>query len=144
MENKQKQPMPLNVKVVKSRTPVIKADTAVQITKNEAYNAGDWITPPLELNGLRSLVRNSTILPQCVRAYKNNVAGFGIGVRYKDDITETEEAAAEFTRAQSIIELLNIEQDTKKVFEDVIEAREIYGISYIEVIRNIAGDVVQI
>ena len=30
------------------------------------------------------------------------------------------------------------------MFEDIIEARETYGISYLEVIRNIAGEVVQI
>jgi len=52
--------------------------------------------------------------------------------------------AAEFSRAQEIIELLNIEQDTKEVFEDIIEARETYGIAYLEVIRNVAGEVVQI
>ena len=52
--------------------------------------------------------------------------------------------AEEFQRAEEIIELLNIEQDTKEVFEDLIEARETYGISYLEVIRNIAGEVVQI
>ena len=52
--------------------------------------------------------------------------------------------AAEFERAEEIIELLNLEQDTKEVFEDIIEAREIYGISYLEVIRNVAGEVQQI
>ena len=52
--------------------------------------------------------------------------------------------AAEFKRAEEIVELLNTEQDTKEVFEDVIEARETYGIAYLEVIRNLAGEVVQI
>lgn len=132
------------VKAVQPAQPVEKADTSTQVTQQEAYNAGDWITPPLDLKGLRVLVKNSSILPQCVRAYKNNIAGFGIGVRYKDDIEETPEMAAEFERAEEIIELLNLEQDTKEVFEDIIEAREIYGISYLEVIRNVAGEVQQI
>lgn len=133
----------MRVQIVKAQ-PVKKADTSTQVTQQEAYNAGDWITPPLDLKGLRVLVKNSSILPQCVRAYKNNIAGFGIGVRYKDDIEETPEMAAEFERAEEIIELLNLEQDTKEVFEDIIEAREIYGISYLEVIRNVAGEVQQI
>ena len=132
------------VKAAQPAQPVEKADTSTQVTQQEAYNAGDWITPPLDLKGLRVLVKNSSILPQCVRAYKNNIAGFGIGVRYKDDIEETPEMAAEFERAEEIIELLNLEQDTKEVFEDIIEAREIYGISYLEVIRNVAGEVQQI
>ena len=52
--------------------------------------------------------------------------------------------AAEFERAQEIIELLNTEQDTKEVFEDLIAARETYGIAYLEIIRNLAGEVQQI
>lgn len=132
------------IKEQRQQAPIEKAENSVQLTEQEVYNAGDWITPPNDLRGLRNLVKHSTILPQCIRAYKNNIAGFGIGVRYKDDTEETPEMAAEFTRAEEIIELLNIEQDTKEVFEDVVEARETYGISYLEVIRNVANEVVQI
>ncbi len=135
----------MQVRIIKEQPlPVEKADVSLQVTQQEAYNAGDWITPPNDLRGLRNLVKNSTILPQCIRAYKNNIAGFGIGVKYIEDIEETPEMAAEFKQAEDIIELLNLEQDTKEVFEDIIEARETYGIAYLEVIRNIAGEVVQI
>ncbi|KAB0577241.1 PBSX family phage portal protein [Fusobacterium naviforme] len=132
------------IKEQKQEQPVTKADTSTQVTTQDAFNAGDWITPPLDLRGLKRLVKNSTILPQCIRAYKNNICGFGIGVRYIDDVDETPEMAAEFKRAEEVIELLNIEQDTKEVFEDLIEARETYGIAYLEVIRNMADEVVQI
>ena len=134
------------VRIIKEQrqAPIEKADTSVQLSEHEAYNAKDWITPSNDLRGLRNLVKNSTILPQCIRAYKNNIAGFGIGVRYTVDTDETPEMAEEFSQAQEIIELLNIEQDTKEVFEDIVEARETYGISYLEVIRNLAGEVVQI
>lgn len=136
----------VQVRIIKERSaaPVEKADTPLQLSPQEARTAGDWITPPADLRGLRNLVKQSTILPQCIRAYKNNIAGFGIGVRYIEDAEETPEMAAEFKRAEEIIELLNTEQDTKEVFEDVIEAREIYGIAYLEVIRSLAGEVVQI
>lgn len=135
----------MQVHIIKEQQlPVEKADTSVQITQQEGYNAGEWIIPPNDFRGLRNLVKNSTILPQCVRAYKNNIAGFGIGVKYIEDTKETPEMIAEFKQAEEIIELLNIEQDTKEVFEDIIEAREIYGISYLEVIRNMSGEVVQI
>lgn len=121
-----------------------KADVSTQVAPQDAFNAGDWIAPPNDMRGLRALVKHSTILPQCIRAYKSNIAGFGIGVRYMEDVEETSEMAAEFTKAEEIIELLNTEQDTKEVFEDIIEARETYGIAYLEVIRNVAGDVTQI
>lgn len=127
-----------------AQEPVAKADTSTQVTTQDAFNAGDWITPPLDMRGLKRLVKNSSILPQCIRAYKNNICGFGIGVRYIEDVEETPEMAAEFKRAEEVIELLNIEQDTKEVFEDLVEARETYGIAYLEVIRNLADEVVQI
>ena len=67
-----------------------------------------------------------------LRAYKDNIAGFGIGVRYAEDVKESDEANAEYNRMAQIIELLNTEQDTKEVFEDLIEARETYGVAYLE------------
>ena len=62
---------------------------------------------------MHDLVRESTILPQCIRAYKDNIAGFGIGVRYAEDVKESDEANVEYNRMAQIIELLNTEQDTK-------------------------------
>lgn len=134
------------VRIIKeqAQTPIAKADNSTQITTQEAYNAADWINPAIDPLGLKTMVKHSTILPQCIRAYKNNIAGFGIGVRYVDDEAETPERAAEFQQLQEVLELLNVEQDTKEVFEDLIEARETYGISYMEVIRDFAGDVVQV
>lgn len=129
------QPEDINIK---------KADVSTQVTEESVYNAGEWIEPPMNLEGFKVLVNESSILPQCIRAYKNNIAGFGIGVRYAVDDKETPEMAAEYKRAEEIIELLNTEQDTKEVFEDMIEAREIYGVAYLEVIRNLAGEVIQI
>ena len=137
----------MQVRIIKEQRrqePIEKAETSTQVSEQEVYAAADWISPPTDLHGLRNLVEGSTILPQCIRAYRNNIAGFGIGVRYIEDTSETKEMAAEFSRAKEIIELLNTEQDTKEVFEDIIEARETYGIAYLEVIRNLAGEVVQI
>lgn len=123
---------------------VKKADTSTQIEAQDAFNSGEWISPPIDQRTLAKMVSESSILPQCIRAYKNNIAGFGIGVRYNVDEEETKDMAAEYTRMEEIIELLTIEQDTKEVFEDLIEARETYGVAFLEVIRNLAGEVVQV
>lgn len=145
-----KNPRPMQARIIKGKNytpplqPIKKADTTTQVTEQEAFNAGDWIEPPYELAGLHDLVRESTILPQCIRAYKDNIAGFGIGVRYAEDVKESDEANVEYNRMAQIIELLNTEQDTKEVFEDLIEARETYGVAYLEVIRNLDGEVQQI
>ena len=145
-----KKPRPMQARIIKAHEPtqplqlIKKAEGPTQVSEQEAFNAGDWIEPSAPLAGLHKLAAESTILPQCIRAYKDNIAGFGIGVKYIDDIEETSEAEAEYKRMVEIIELLNTDQDTKEVFEDLIEARETYGIAYLEVIRNLDGEVQQI
>lgn len=136
----------VKVEIIKEQElqQIAKSDAPTQVTPEDAYSAGNWIEPPVMLEGLKCLVTESSILPQCIRAYKNNIAGFGIAVRYSVDEEETPEMAAEYTRMQEIIELLNTDCDTKKIFEDIIEARETYGIAYLEVIRNLAREVQQI
>ena len=120
--------------VIKAADPVIsapvkKSDAPSQVTVEEAVNAGDWIEPPMMLEGLKNMVTESSILPQCIRAYKNNIAGFGIGIRYTVDQEETPEMKAEFDAITEVVELLNVDQDTKQVFENIVEARETYGIA---------------
>ncbi|MCR5823753.1 MAG: phage portal protein [Lachnospiraceae bacterium] len=139
----------MQVRVIKGREhldqrSVSKAETSTQITPEEQYIADQWIEPPTDLAGFQILVDNSAILPQCIRAYRHNIAGFGIGVRYIDDEEENPERAAEYDRLTEIIECLTLEDDTKEIFEDVIEARETYGIAYVEVIRNNEGEVTQV
>lgn len=127
--------------------PVKKAEASTQLSREEAYNASEWLAPPLDLYGLAVMVDESTILPQCVRAYKSNIAGFGIEIKYKDDYSdkeETPEMKAEWNRAEEVLDLFSIEQESKEIFEDVIEARETFGCAYVEVIRSLGGDVTQL
>lgn len=130
----------VSVRIVKAAGPVKKAELSTAVNTEYDDGAG-FIAPAVELNGLKVLVNNSSILPQCIRAYKNNIAGFGIGVRYTTDEEETPEMKAEWDKITEVLEFLNMDQDTKEVFEDVIEARETYGIAYLEVIRNLSGEV---
>lgn len=122
-----------------------KSDKSEQVSRENAVNASEWVTHPVDMRGLKELVDNSTILPQCIRAYKNNIAGFGISIRYTDDYEEeTAEMKQEWLQAEQIISLLNMDMMTKEVFENVIRDRETYGIAYCEVIRDLEGDVAQL
>ena len=135
-------PRPVHARVIKEmqpvQKPVQKAETSTQIEIQEAFNGSEWIQQPMDLHVLERYVSESSILPQCIHSYRNNIPGFGIGVRYIEDVEETPDMVDEFNKAEEIIELLTIEQDTKEIFEDIIEARETYGIAYVEVIRNLA------
>lgn len=130
--------------VVKANNQMIhkQSNTSAQITQQNDGTPSKWLQPSSPLPGLKAYVTHSSILPQCIRAYKNNIAGFGIGVRYKEDYEEeTAEMKKEFEQAEQIMQLMNMDMDTKEIFEDVIEAREIYGVAYLEVLRNLDGQV---
>ncbi len=122
--------------IQKSLTPTALTDDKSQFSK--------WLAPPTDLWGFKEMVEHSTILPQCIRAYKDNIAGFGIGIKYRDDEVENDQMKSEWAAAERVVDLLTLDMDTKGIFEHIIEARETYGVAYIEVIRDLAGNVVQI
>lgn len=156
MDEKRSSAPKMDVKIVKAvsldapsvfydQRKVEKSDKDEQLDQSTQVSASDWISHPVDMRGLKELVDNSTILPQCIRAYKSNIAGFGISVRYVEDYDEeTPEMKAEWDTLKQIIALFNMDMQTKEVFENVIIDRETYGISYCEVIRNQAQEVVEL
>lgn len=147
----------VGVKIIKAQTkletptvfyserPVEKSDKSEQLDPSVRVSASDWISHPVDMRGLKALVDNSTILPQCIRAYKSNIAGFGINVKYSEDYDEeTQEMKNEWDHLTEIITLLNMDMQTKEVFENVVRDRETYGIAYCEVIRNMEGAPVEL
>lgn len=129
----------------KPRRRVENADTSTQLSSSEDRTAGEWILCEVDRLGLENLVDSSTILPQCISAWARNIAGYGIGMRYRDDkMKELPEAQDEMARATQILDSLSLDMDTKTVFEHIIEARETYGASYLEVIRDMEGNVCRI
>lgn len=156
MANKKNAPS-VGVKIIKSnaasepagvfndKRPIAKSEKSEQLSMANSVNVSEWISHPVDMKGLKRLVDDSTILPQCIKAYKNNIAGFGLSVHYmKDYEEETSEMKAEWKQLEEIISLLNMDIMTKEVFENVIRDRETYGIAYCEVIRDFKGNVVQL
>ena len=147
MEKKSKSNNKVGVKVVKANNydcysdVITKSDRSEQLTEAPSLSADYWIPHRIDMWGLKALVDHSTILPQCIRAYKNNIAGFGVEVQYNGDFDETEETKKEWDTLQQILDLLNFDMETKEIFENVITSSETYGISYLEVIRNIDKEV---
>lgn len=134
----------VHAEIIKTTAQINKSDSPSHLEEKEDSGYSDWLTPPYALTGLENMTRHSSILPQCINAYKSNIAGFGISVRYKEDVTDTEKLEDEFNRLSDIVELLALDCDTKEVFENIVTARETYGIAYLEVIRNGMDEVVQI
>ncbi len=152
-----KQSSHIGVRIIKEQTidepytaiyanrKIEKSDKSEQLTNENAVNASEWISQPVDMRGLKALVDDSTILPQCIRAYKNNIAGFGVSIEYNVEYQEeSAEMKAEWDKLQKIIDLLNMDYPLKEVFEQVIQSRETYGIAYCEVIRTKEGEVAQL
>ena len=104
----------VDVKIIKSSsmdTPTVfyeqqkveKSDKGEQLDPSIQISASDWIPHAIDMRGLKILVDNSTILPQCIRAYKSNIAGFGISVRYAEDYDTDCEVIR--NQAQEVVEL---------------------------------------
>ena len=151
-EENKKHPQMVGVRLVRSASapaPVKKAETMTHVEPEEQFNAGDWIEHPYSFDGLEALVEHSTILPQCITAYKNNVCGFGLSIDYLDEFKQWDEKdhpeiADEYTRVQRIVDLLSLDQETKDLFGAIVATRERFGIAYIEVVHNLGNEVVEI
>lgn len=146
MAKKDKPGMSVSVIEFPEEKSIAKSDKPTNIEPESEETSNDWLTHQNFENMYRFCIDNSTILPQCIESYKNNIAGFGIGVHYKEDYRqkETPEMEAEFKLAKNIVQMLSFECDTKDIFEQLIEDAESYGIGYLEVIRNIEGKVVEV
>lgn len=144
MAEKTKSKPQIQAQIIKAQEKPITKSNGSTLIATERTASSIWLTPKIDQAGLKTMVEHSTILPQCIRAYKDNIAGFGIGIRYREDIEETQQMKVEWNNASQIMDLLNTDMNTKEVFEDIIESRETYGIAYLEVIRDLSGNVAQI
>lgn len=103
------------------------------------------LSPPYDIAALRSITDISDILNQCIEAYSTNVAGFGFDIRYTvEDDDETPEMKSEWDSLQKLLNELSFERPAKEIIQEVIRHVEECGNGYIEVIRNVGGDVVGI
>ena len=153
MEKQQKSRKEVGVKIIKTNfdtykdiapaeKPVVKSDRSEQLDEAVNLSADNWIPHRIDMYGLRTLVEHSTILPQCIRAYQNNIAGFGIEVTYSGDFDEDEAKKKEWDTLERILDLLNFDEATKEIFENLTNETETFGIGYLEVLRNVDNEVV--
>lgn len=137
MTNKRK----VSAKVIKAAGTSTQVLSRQQESENEKYAVNDIIEPPYRIEDLQQIRENSTILGQCIDAYKRNIAGFGHEMKYKqEDDEETLEKKAEWTLVDTeIIPLFSFDKPFKEILETSIDDKETTGNGYIEVIRNLEG-----
>lgn len=127
------------IKAAQGGVPISKAETATA-KKNEGFK--EIIDPPLNIKTLMEMPDNSTILQQCIDAYKQNIVGFGVGLKYREDETkkkETPEMAAEWNFIQETLQYFHFDKPLKEVLALAVDHRERCGNGYLEIIRDGKG-----
>lgn len=104
----------------------------------------DVIDPPFNFSMLQLLSEQSSILQQCVDAYKVNIAGFGLESESKDDLSklkdsEKAEVEEEKAKLKDYLNYINLETSIEEVLEAVIDDMEKTGNGYIEILRSNDG-----
>ncbi|MBO1583135.1 phage portal protein [Bacillus sp. XF8] len=128
----------VSARVIKAKSDGVQVLSRQQEDESEKNAVNDIITPPYRIEDLQRIKENSTILGQCIDAYKRNIAGFGHEMQYKqNDIEETNEMKLEWTYVDTeVIPFFSFEKPFKEILETAIDDRETTGNGYIEVLRN--------
>lgn len=132
------------------RATVMKAnvsETTKQIYEDGFnYEIDDVIEPPYNIRELKQMAEYSTILQQCIDAYKTNILGFGLGVEYTFDFNaenapegKKKAAEKEWTQLEEFTRYMNYDESAEVVLGYVIEDREKTGNGFVEVLREGTG-----
>ncbi|KIL72535.1 phage portal protein [Bacillus badius] len=133
----------------KMKARVIKAENASATTKQiyddpfQSSYGDDVIEPPYNLKELKLIGEYSTILQQCVEAYRVNILGFGMVPDYRFDYNaqdtpdeQKKTADAEWTRLEEFYRYLNYDEEAETILGYALEDREKMGNGYVEILRD--------
>ncbi|WP_430742668.1 phage portal protein [Bacillus atrophaeus] len=132
----------VKARVIKAAPPT---ETTKQIYEDDFTDryTENMIEPPYNLKELKMIAEYSTMLQQCVDAYRTNILGFGFDLKYSKDINSDEVDSAEKTAAdkewqqlEEFIKYLHFDESAETLLGFCLEDREKTGNGYIEVIRN--------
>jgi len=136
----------MHAKVIKGEAAtglIAKAlDTSVRNSQIEGEHelGSEIMEPPYPLADLDNMVEMSTVLQQCVEAYRRNIVGFGAVPEYINDEVaaknEDKEMVGEWLKVQEYLSYFNFDMSFEDVFGTVIEDREKTGNGYIEILRS--------
>ena len=158
MENYDKKYIQKKVKAIKKSEKTVKKEVRDERQELQKLNINlTQLTKPYDPFLLRQVVQENDTLNQVIEVYAAQVAGFGLEPVYVGDEQEQEREdkehpetkqmpmwEAEWDIIQGLADNLNLERPTKEVLQELIRHVEETGNGYLEVIRNIEGNVVGI
>jgi len=139
----------------KMRAKVVKSKEGLSITKStqQIYTddisdqyGDEIIPPPYNLKELKKMAEYSSILSQCIDAYKTNIVGFGFGLEYSFDFNAEEtleslktKGKEQWTELEEFIDYIHYDESAKTILGHMLVDREKTGNGFIEVIRDMSG-----
>lgn len=110
---------------------------------NTAAGTFPVIRPPYNPNILKILPEENNILAQCIEAYVENIENTGHTFVYvgEEGGDQSKEALNELMRLKDFVEAPNELYTLTELRKRVRRDRETYGYAFIEVVRNLAGEV---
>lgn len=139
---------PLKANVQKKNIKKASGSTQKDTEQNQdiLMKQANIIDRPYEIETLEVISRESTIIPQCIRAYKNNIPGFGYEIVPMDKAEGQLEESAKKTidEATKKLEGLYLEYPLVKSYKLLIDQVERYGYGAYEVIRNKKNEVAEL
>ncbi|MGG1595579.1 phage portal protein [Terribacillus saccharophilus] len=134
----------------KMKARVIKAEAPSQTTKQmyddpfgNIYEEGEILQPPYNLKELKGISEYSTILRQCIEAYKVNILGFGFEPKYLFDYNAQDtpadrkkKADEEWTQVTDFLRYLHYDEEAETILGYALDDREEMGNGYVEVLRD--------
>lgn len=127
---------------VEKQAKIAKAhnQTSVQdISSESKVGLQNFLSPIYDPKSLREIVNHSTILPQCTKAYGQNIAGIGYEIAYWEDpgnADPTPEQQAEHDRLDEILTFMSLDSPLCDLLSKVIEDRESVASGYLEIERD--------
>lgn len=117
--------------------------TSVEDTTTESkVGLQNFLSPKYKAKDLREIVDHSTILPQCTKAYGQNIGGLGYDIKFWEDPGNedpTPEQQAEYDRLDEILSFMSLDRPLNDLLSSTIEDREAVASGYLEVERDGEG-----
>jgi len=99
------------------------------------YEQHGLIVPLITPAAYVEVVKQSSIIPQCIDAYKTNITGYGCALEYMPNESD-QTAKAEWDIAERFLLTANLEKSVEQLLGELVEDLESCGNAYLEVSRG--------
>lgn len=99
------------------------------------YEQNGLIIPAVTPAAYMEVVKQSSVIPQCIDAYKTNITGYGCALEYMPNESD-QTAKNEWDIAERFLLTANLEKSIEQLLGELVEDLESCGNAYLEISRG--------